>query len=693
VGIQIVNKLNFIPHKFFLGLFCTLILSFISLQVLAINRVQVKISELQIQNWQLHNISMGLSNINETDAQIQLKIQHLQLPTPFNKLEFFEISCKKFVWQPQIIECLHAQAYIKTSPFQLPKLKFSFHIEANNSYFNLHDVTMFAGKINLQATLKQQEWQIKLNGQQIKAKELNKFLQPQVEITQGKVNFQTTIVGDFKHVHRLNAQLSSPNLSLQTATGNQAGENLAFKMELTSVNKDNFWLWNFTKTLTQGGVYIAPIFIQADKALDFTAKGAFYPTSNKLEVDTAIYTHPDVGKLKAYGNLTLQPFQVDTAQINGQISNLKNTIEIYLAPFTETTALEGLNVTGKLEGGLQVTANKLTEINLIAQSLTASDANKKLDLQQGHINFNWSTRANYRKKSYFNWQKLQIAKIPIAANQISILFKQSKLRLLKPLQIALLDGVINIQQFNWQSMPQRPPKLNFSGTIEHVSLAKLAQTLGWKPLTGSISGAIPEVQFEQDLLQLKGGLQVKVFGGEIMINKLAVSGLSTDFSQFYSDIQVDKLDLDLLSQRFEFGGIKGNVSGYIHDLYLENWKPTSFKAWFGTPDGDDSEHEISQTAVENLATIGGGGAVDKVSRLFLNLFDSFGYKKIGLGCHLKNGVCQLMGVKNIGSSGYFIVQGGGLPQINVMGYNPAIDWAVLWQRLGRITHTGDIIVE
>ncbi|MDO9139855.1 MAG: hypothetical protein Q7U38_05965, partial [Methylobacter sp.] len=60
------------------------------------------------------------------------------------------------------------------------------------------------------------------------------------------------------------------------------------------------------------------------------------------------------------------------------------------------------------------------------------------------------------------------------------------------------------------------------------------------------------------------------------------------------------------------------------------------------------------------------------------------YDKLGLGCYLHDGVCQLMGVEAL-ESGYVIISGGGLPRIDVIGYNSRVDWDVLIERLKRIT--------
>jgi len=152
------------------------------------------------------------------------------------------------------------------------------------------------------------------------------------------------------------------------------------------------------------------------------------------------------------------------------------------------------------------------------------------------------------------------------------------------------------------------------------------------------------------------------------------------------------LDLQTITRKFHTGNIEGKLSGVVHNLYLENWQPISFYAWMGTPEDDDSTHRISQKAVEKIASIGGSSATDVLSKGFLSLFSSFEYDRLGFGCYLYKGVCQLMGVEAV-DNGFYLIKGGGLPRINVIGYNPRLNWSVLLERLRRITTSDEFIIK
>jgi hypothetical protein len=112
----------------------------------------------------------------------------------------------------------------------------------------------------------------------------------------------------------------------------------------------------------------------------------------------------------------------------------------------------------------------------------------------------------------------------------------------------------------------------------------------------------------------------------------------------------------------------------------------AFDASFRTPAGDDSPHRIDQRAVRNLSNLGGGGMSAALSQGLLRLFDKFHYRRLGLSCRLAGGVCGMGGIAPASDGGYYIVEGGGgLPTLDVIGYNRRVDWKVLLERLRSAT--------
>ena len=97
----------------------------------------------------------------------------------------------------------------------------------------------------------------------------------------------------------------------------------------------------------------------------------------------------------------------------------------------------------------------------------------------------------------------------------------------------------------------------------------------------------------------------------------------------------------------------------------------------------DYPRKISQAAVQNITALGGAGASAALQRTFLRFFDQFGYQKLGWSCRLEHDVCRMGGVEDT-AQGYVIVKGSGVPALSVMGYNRAVNWTDLVDRLKRI---------
>ncbi len=111
-----------------------------------------------------------------------------------------------------------------------------------------------------------------------------------------------------------------------------------------------------------------------------------------------------------------------------------------------------------------------------------------------------------------------------------------------------------------------------------------------------------------------------------------------------ANIEAVNLDLEQLTRTFSFGQISGRIDGFIHDLRMLDWKPVAFDAWFGTPANQTGTRDISRKAVNNLTTLGGGGATTALTGPVMKLFSSFSYKSLGMGCRMQNNVCEIRGV-------------------------------------------------
>ena len=423
------------------------------------------------------------------------------------------------------------------------------------------------------------------------------------------------------------------------------------------------------------------------------AQGNWSDQNKRIEIKSISYNHARA--LALTGNAMVQidnGVKLEKADLSLRSDDLEKLSTLYLKSFFEQTSWQGVTLAGTVNADFSIAHNALTALTATVNKLAVKDTAGRIKVDRGVGTINWSNDETFNRTSTIAWQQLQFYNLPIGPSRLSFLSRAGSFKLLEKTQLPFLGGVIAINQLGWQAKKQQDPDIYFSGSLNNVSLEQWSKAVNWTPLSGTISGNIPRVEYRNKTLSLGGEIIIKVFDGDIKITQLASSGLFSDFPKFSSEVEINNLDLDQLTGKFEFGGITGKLSGFVRQLTMENWHPVTFYAWLGTPDDDHSRHRISQKAVKNIASIGGGGASDLLSRSFLSFFETFGYDKIGLGCYLHEGVCQLMGVEAT-PQGYAIVTGGGLPRIDVIGFNPRVDWNVLMERLSRISKSDEVIIE
>ena len=126
---------------------------------------------------------------------------------------------------------------------------------------------------------------------------------------------------------------------------------------------------------------------------------------------------------------------------------------------------------------------------------------------------------------------------------------------------------------------------------------------------------------------------------------------------------------------------------------MVDWEAVAFDAWLGTDPDWDGRQRISQRAVQDISSIGGGGGLGGgLQAQALKLFDDFGYRRIGLGCRLRGEVCTMSGLDSGGDS-YTIVEGSGLPRLTVIGHRRLVDWPTLVERLQAATSGTSPIID
>jgi hypothetical protein len=297
-------------------------------------------------------------------------------------------------------------------------------------------------------------------------------------------------------------------------------------------------------------------------------------------------------------------------------------------------------------------------------------------------------------ESRLSWDSGRLWGLEIGAATLPFSAAGRHFRLLEPTTIPVFDGGLAIDTLRVRHAGTEAMYVRFDAAIRPIDVSLVSRAFGWPEFQGTLEGEIPGLQLREGVVTLDGALEARVFDGRVAVRDLQLSQPLGKYPRLFANVGIENLDLELVTRTFEFGSITGRLSGYISDLETFDWMPEAFDAFLYTPPDDRSRRRISQRAVTNLSSIGGGSGGSVAAALqggFLRFFDDFRYDRLGLSCRLANDVCIMGGVLPA-PGGYYIVKGAGLPRINVIGSQTRVAWTTLVRQLGAVMDS-EIVVE
>lgn len=358
----------------------------------------------------------------------------------------------------------------------------------------------------------------------------------------------------------------------------------------------------------------------------------------------------------------------DSTLFNKHITN--SVLEIY--GFNKNQAAGGFEVNASGHGP------RVAHMTADFKDFSFTNQKRKLAIAglNGKVDWQWHQTS---QPSSLSWHSLVLSGLPIQAADLRFNISEDDLSLYGRHVLPIFDGALVIQRLTVDGfMAEEPAAVKMDAEIEPISLLPISQALNWPQLAGQISGQLPGMVKSGHVIAFDGTLHLSVFDGSIRFQNLSMERLFGVAPVIAADVDINLLDLALLTQTYDFGLITGRLSGFIDHLRITNWKVDRMDATVYSVKTENSDQTISQKAIENISAI--GGIKGAISRTFLRFFEEFKYKKIKLSCKLHNSVCQIGGIDN--QDGRFtIVEGGGLPKINIVGYARQIAWDVFISRL------------
>ncbi|NNG12056.1 MAG: hypothetical protein HKM88_02280, partial [Halobacteria archaeon] len=436
----------------------------------------------------------------------------------------------------------------------------------------------------------------------------------------------------------------------------------------------------------QGQVYIDPVFIDVTrKPVHASARFDWNPARHRISLHAFDYAQPGTIRLHANGSLDLDaPTAPELLSVDVQEGTFPGLYDTYFQPWLNETVLADLHTDGSLNAQLRWRDGRLASARLQPEGLTIQDREERFGFSGLDGQIDWAGQGPARQ-SVLAWEQGQVYRVPLGRSQLQVESAGSSVRLREPAHIAVLDGELQVEEFELEYTQGAVSRWHVDGILTPVSMSDLTRALGWQEFGGKLSGVIPNVDYRDGDLSVGGMLLVRVFDGEVTLSKLRLAQPLSVVPRLWVDARASNIDLETLTRTFSFGRIEGRLDGRVDELYMESWRPVAFDAAFATPVGDRSRHRISQKAVDNISSIGGGGLSGALSRSFMRFFKEFPYDRLGLSCRLENGTCEMDGVAPAGN-GYYIVKSRLLPpRLDVIGFADRVDWESLVSQLIAVT--------
>ena len=667
---------------------CAAVLALVSvtLPAIAVERIRVRATQVAVADATLQQFDAQLAIDSAARGTLTVSTGSIQLPASLaaavekqaGAIQGITLQCRDVQLRMPNLACPALRASLKTS--RLAGQSLSARLELDTDRMALiargegPQVAGVTPHFEVSGTAAQWRANLDLPATQISA--WLPLLKPWLTLPSGITVSGNTAVKLTASGHggdiAADAQVSLRDGAFQNATYTWIGEKLALDARIKAQLREPL-AFELQLTGEHGQSLTGPVLLDLDKnPLQLTMRGA--ATAQALHIEALDSRQKDLAQIMGSADIALSPFAVTSAQLDVKEIRFPAAYASYLQLTLATTPFNQLVTRGTAAAQLRIAANLPVALAFNVNDFAFSDASQKLDVSGVNAQLHWASgNAEAARDSWLSWESARGWNIAGAKSRLDFTLHDRDFRLLRPARLPLFDGALRINTLAVQELGQPDMSGDFDAIIEPIDMASVAKALGWPEFAGTLSGRIPGVTYRNQELSLQGDVEAQMFDGRVTASHLRVRDPLGDWPKLYADIAARNLDLELITRTFEFGSITGRLDADVQGLETFGASPVAFDLSLRTPAGDRSRHRISQRAVQNLSNIGGGGAAAALQSGLLKFFEQFGYSRLGLGCRLRNDLCEMSGVEPA-PNGFYIMKGSGIPKLDIIGHNQHVDW-------------------
>ena len=621
---------------------------------------------LSSQQWQVQDLSVSREN-----ELLQIIVETLKLPFYESPIKNINYQCKSSAQIYPIHQCKQGvitatvdgknYSYGISGWMDLSQQQWSLTLENTNKSISIHSNS--AQKDSLEITLKD-----------VKFKELENTLPMKLDLNgelSALVNAQITI--DLSHDLKIAADYHLSSVNYEGLVGDYVLAEVDITGNLSIAQMNEGFSINNSSSINKGEALAQDIYVLID---DYpVAIKSQFNINNNLEIHNIKANLSS--KNEVFIDLTSQDDKFEYTKINFLIKEIKTLHQGFLASYFEILGIDDLEIIGHAQGSMTLEDQNISALELNLTNLFMAIESKKINVNDLNAQLQWQ-KDGEKLLSQFHWDELVLAGMPIQNSELDIFTQGQQLWVEEETSIPVFDGRLVINKLVLDKIFDPEISIDFSGEVKPISIALITEKMGWPSMNGTLSGLIPGMKKVGHSITFDGVLDIDVFDGQMQVENLSIERLFGIAPVVAGDIVFNKLNLQQITSTYDFGEITGLVKGYVRGLRITNWKADRLDAHIESVKTKDFKQTISQRAIDNISSI--GGIQGALSRSFLRFFDYFKYKKIGIGCKLRNSICQMSGIDNK-KDNYTIIQGRGIPSINIIGFRKFIDWEVFIDRL------------